>query len=68
MKIKSREPPMNSIRERTEAAARQLEEVFHTFVILGLPLDKTEDPVIVTSGDEQLARDLIVIAKDKKSA
>lgn len=54
------------VRERTEQAARHLEEVFSTFVIVGLPLDTKHAPVIVSSGDEVVVRDLLTVAKKKK--
>jgi len=57
----------NILRERAEAAKRQLEEVFSAFVIVGLPIDKKQEPVIVSSGDAGVVRDMVTIANKKKA-
>jgi hypothetical protein len=53
-------------REVIARAGLQLEEVFSAFVIVGLPIDTSQEPAIVSTGDPERVRDLLILAHAKK--
>ena len=46
-------------------AALQLKEAFDTYAIIGIPTDKTAEPVVASSGDTDLLVAALQLAKDK---
>lgn len=56
------------IRERVVAVVHQLEEVFSDFIIVGLPLDKKQAPIVASSGEANTAKDLLAIANKRKDS
>jgi hypothetical protein len=52
-------------KEIVTRAALHLKETFSAYVIIGLPIKETEEPVIASTGPRQVVRDLIALANEK---